>query len=131
MVLGHIADMKDYLADRCYCPGEIYDVTGFFFQIFKPEEECKQICMGKSKNGDDVYCVICRDQIINIWVDNNKVTECERYDATENNIELFKRYWSSNGSADAVDGAQLDEFEPGSTQKSLEEIMSIADAVII
>lgn len=40
MQLQDIADMKDYLENRCYCPYEIYDITGFFFQIFKPETEC-------------------------------------------------------------------------------------------
>ena len=30
MKLKDIADMNDYLENRCYCPYEIYDMTGFF-----------------------------------------------------------------------------------------------------
>lgn len=29
MKLKDIADMKDYLETRCYCPYEIYDTSGF------------------------------------------------------------------------------------------------------
>lgn len=33
MKLKDIADMKDYLETRCYCPYEIYDMTGFFMNF--------------------------------------------------------------------------------------------------
>jgi hypothetical protein len=33
MKLKDIADMEDYLENRCYCPYEIYDMTGFFLTV--------------------------------------------------------------------------------------------------
>lgn len=124
--------MERYLEEDCYCPGEIYDVTGFFFQIFKGEEECKYVGEGKSKDPDRhaiIKCVICRNQLLNFWidVDRNKVYNAERYDATENNIKFMQKFL-----ADAPrDGMVLDEFEKGSTTKALEDVLRYADAIIV
>ena len=41
MKLKDIADMEDYLENRCYCPHEIYDISGFFFNCFEPDVECE------------------------------------------------------------------------------------------
>lgn len=128
MQLKDIADMETYLAERCYCPGEIYDRSGFFFQIFKADEECKLVATGKSRNSDEsVTCVICRDQLINFWIDNNNVIQAaERYDATENNIKVMKDFWEGK---DVV--ISLDEFENGSTKRQLEDILKYADAILV
>ena len=46
MKLKDIADMNDYLENRCYCPYEIYDMTGFFYELFYPETECTVLVSG-------------------------------------------------------------------------------------
>ena len=124
MKLSDIANMVDYLANDCYCPGEIYDSTGFFYQIFKPNEDCKLICNGTYK-GDAVTAVVCRDQIITFWVNDNKIFNAERYDATENNISEIKALLTGEKRK-----IKLDEFHAGETKKSIEEIMKYADAII-
>ena len=48
MKLKDIADMEDYLENRCYCPYEIYDMTGFFFNCFEPEVECELLAEGEN-----------------------------------------------------------------------------------
>ena len=128
MQLKDIANMEKYLQEDCYCPGEIYDVSGFFFQVFKADEECKLITNGKSKDSDNtVTCVICRNQIINFWINSdNEIVSAERYDATENNIKKMADFW--NGKSDKVD---LDEFNDGETAKNLADIMKYADAVLV
>lgn len=128
MQLKDIANMEKYLQEDCYCPGEIYDVSGFFFQVFKAEDECKLITNGKSKDSDNtVTCVICRNQIINFWINpDNEILDAERYDATENNIKQMVDFW--NGKSDKVD---LDEFNKGETAKNLADIMKYADAVMV
>lgn len=125
-------DMERYLEEDCYCPGEIYDVTGFFFQTFKGEEKCQYVGEGKSKDPDRdaiIKCVICRNQLLNFWIDvvRNQVYNAERYDATENNIKFMQKFL-----ADAPrDGMVLDEFEKGSTVKALEDVLRYADAIIV
>lgn len=93
MQLKNIANMEKFLKEDCYCPGEIYDVSGFFFQVFNADEECKLLANGKSKHNDEtITCVICKDQIINFWINSeNEIVSAERYDATENNIKQMMR----------------------------------------
>ena len=121
-------DIERYLENDCYCPGEIYDVSGFFFQVFRADEECKEISRGVDyRNPDDtVITVVCRNQLINFWVRGDQITEAERYDATENNIRIMPGVI-----AGTLKRVQIDEFKPGETAKSLKEILSMADAVLM
>lgn len=120
-------DIERYLENDCYCPGEIYDVSGFFFQVFRADEECKEISRGVDyRNPDDtVITVVCRNQLINFWVRGDQIVEAERYDATENNIRIMPGVI-----AGTLKGVQIDEFKPGSTTRNLNEILSMADAVL-
>lgn len=122
-------DMERYLEYDCYCPGEIYDTSGFFFQVFKPEDECKEISRGADYRNrkDTVITVVCKNQLINFWVREDKITGAERYDATENNIRIMPL--AITGKLSPED--KLDEFKPGETAKSLNEILSMADAVFM
>lgn len=126
MILNDIANMENYLQNDCYCPGEIYDVSGFFFQVFSKDDECTKL--GETTKEDKkVIGVACKNQIINFWIKDSKIVSAERYDATENNIELVKLYLSNQNIKDM----QIDEFEKGSTEKSLDEILKFADAIMI
>lgn len=125
-------DMERYLEEDCYCPGEIYDVSGFFFQVFKGEEECKYVGEGPSNNKERpsiIKCVICRNQLLNFWIDTNqdKVYEAERYDATENNIQFIKDWFSGQD----MEGRSIDEFKKDSTVKALHDVLQYADAIIV
>lgn len=126
MQLKDIANMEEYLENDCYCPGEIYDCTGFFFRIFNAEDTCKLLIKGSYK-GEDVTAVICKNQIICFWIENNKkITDAVRYDATENNVAEIMQVLSGKKTKMTVD-----EFEMGKTEVDLNKIMSIADSIII
>lgn len=122
MLLKDIYGMHDYLKNDCYCPGEIYDPNGFFFLIFKDEDECSKI----AENAGTI-AVICKNQILYIFKDDtNKIEDVVRVDATENNIGIIKALIAGKEPK-----GRIDEFKKGFTQRSLQELMSIADAVII
>lgn len=126
MQLKDIANMEEYLENDCYCPGEIYDSTGFFFLIFTAEDSCKLLLKGSYK-GEDVTAVICKNQILCFWIENNKkITDAVRYDATENNVSEIILVLSGKKTT-----MKVDEFEKGKTEADLNKLMSIADAVII
>lgn len=126
MQLKDIANMEEYLENDCYCPGEIYDSTGFFFQVFNAEDACKLLLRGSYK-GEDVTAVICKNQIICFWIENNKkIVNAERYDATENNVSEIVAVLSGKKTK-----IRIDEFEKGKTEADLNKLMSIADAIII
>lgn len=123
--LGDLYDMGDYLENKCYCPGEIYDVSGFFYRVYKPDDECTLLCEGKHKDRD-VVAVLCKDQILAFWVEDNKIISAERYDATENNVSEITSLLTGKKSK-----ITLDEFEEGKMQKSVSELLQLADAVLV
>lgn len=123
--LGDIKDMERYLQEDCYCPGEIYSPDGFFFKIFNVDDDCKVIEENEGK-----IAVVVRDQAIIFWRDGDvpgRIIAAQRIDATENNIGILR----SIVRGEKPDGRKIDEFKPGSTKKALNEVMSIADAVMI
>lgn len=135
MKLKDIADMEDYLEDRCYCPHEIYDMTGFFYELFFPETECTLLISG-SKGGIHGVFVIAkpertgdyksREQIIYIEITDSKVDSCIRLDNTQNNREQIQKFMNGE-----IDMMSFDEYKVGSTQKNIDEIMSVADAICV
>lgn len=135
MKLKDIADMTDYLENRCYCPYEIYDMTGFFYELFYPETECTLLISGSRDVIHGVFIIAkpertgdykSREQIIYIEITDNKVDSCIRLDNTQNNREQIQKFM--NGEIDVM---SFDEYEVGSTQKNIDEIMSVADAICV
>jgi len=131
MKLKDIADMKEYLENRCYCPGEIYDMTGFFYQVFSPETECKMLCEGNrgAVHGKFVLAKAKDEfnaQIIYIEITDGMVDGCLRIDATPNNMEQVIGFLEG-----AVEKMSFDEFPESHTEKSLEEVFKIADAILV
>ena len=131
MTLSDIADMDDYLENRCYCPYEIYDMSGFFFQIFKPETECKCLIVGERGDIHGAFVIAktnhdALEQIIYIEITGNNVDSCVRFDATANNIDQVLKFMNGK-----IDKMTLDEFKKGRTAKSLEEIFEVADAIMV
>jgi hypothetical protein len=141
MKLKDVLDMEEYLENRCYCSGEIYSSDGFFYQIFKAETECK--LLGEN---DDYFVVIAEPfiygkekpttpqaQLVIIYKSkDNRVADTVRFDATENNIELFSKILKGVSTKILhAEGKQLNEYVEGETLKSLEKVFSIADAIMI
>lgn len=126
-------DVRRYLENDCYCQHEVYDLSGFFYQLFYPEDDVLVI-----ERNDRMAAVIARPedpkpQAIMVWYDSEepdrfgKILNMQRVDATENNIGILR----SIVRGDEPDGRKLDEFKPGSTAKAINEVMSYADCVMI
>lgn len=129
--LGDIEDMDRFLEEDCYCPGEIYDATGFFYLVFSADDECVLI-----ERSEGMTAVVAtskqstRPQAIIFWHDDKdapgRIIDAQRMDATENNIGILRDI--VNGKK--PDGRKLDEFVPGSMAKSLREVARISNLVI-
>ena len=135
MKLKDIADMTDYLENRCYCPHEIYDMTGFFYELFYPETECTLLISGSRDVIHGVFVIAkqertddykSREQIIYIEITDSKVDSCIRLDNTQNNREQIQKFMNGE-----IDMMSFDEYKVGSTQKNIDEIMSVADAICV
>lgn len=135
MKLKDIVDMKDYLEDRCYCPHEIYDMTGFFYELFYPETECTVLVSGSRGAIHGVFVTAKpkktgsyepREQIVYIEITDNKVDSCICLDNTQNNREQIEKFMNGE-----IDKMSFDEYEDTKTKESLENLMSVAEAICI
>lgn len=131
MKLKDIADMEKYLENRCYCPYEIYDMTGFFFQCFKPDTECKFIAEGERGAIHGTFVLAkadedSKEQIVYIEHRNGIVETCTRFDATENNKHMVIDFMDGR-----INKMILDEYSDTNTKEALSKIMDLADAIIL
>lgn len=135
MKLKDIADMNDYLKNRCYCPYEIYDMTGFFYELFYPETECTVLVSGSRGSVHGIFVIASsepigningKERIIYIEITDNKVDSCIRFDNTQNNREQIKKFMNGE-----IDKMSFDEFDDGYTPTELEKVLSQADAICI
>jgi len=135
MKLKDIADMTDYLENRCYCPHEIYDMTGFFYELFYPDDECTLLISGSMGAIHGAFVIAKpkktggyepREQIVYIEITDNKVDSCVRLDNTQNNREQIEKFMNGH-----IDKMSFDEYEDTKTKESLENLMSVADAICI
>lgn len=85
-------DMENYLKTKCYCPHEVYDTSGIWYELFYPETICKVIYIDISR-----MTVIAKGyqsyypSILHILVDDDKqiIEAIQRCDVTYNNIIMF------------------------------------------
>lgn len=131
MKLKEIANMEYYLKNECYCPGEIYDRTGIFFQVFYPETECRLFCSGSRGAIHGKFVIATADeesdpQIIYIEIEDEKVSSCIRLDATKHNMKEILRFMKGE-----ISKMAFDEFDGHDSLKDVVEIMKIADAIMI
>ncbi len=130
--LKDVLNMTDYLQNDCYCEGEIYSENGFFFEVFEPDAECK--VLGSANKVHAMFVIAkpvgerAKAQLLAIFVneDGKTIDDITRYDATDNNIRLAKEFISGR-----TERARFDEYEQGSTAKTLDELLHIADAIIV
>ena len=127
-------DMERYLQEDCYCPGEIYGVDGFFFQVYTVDDECRLI-----ERSEDMTAVIAttqrggeelpKPQAIIFWHDegDGRIIDAQRVDATENNVGILRTIVQGG----EPDGRKIDEFDPGDLERQVRKVLSMADAVIV
>lgn len=127
-------DMGRYLREDCYCPGEIYDSTGFFYRVYGTDEECTLLA-----KSDDMTAVIATTschgkedptpQAILFWHDDGsgRIVGAQRFDATENNVGILRHVVQGG----KPDGRKIDEFVPGQTESELSKMLDMCDFVMV
>lgn len=133
-------DIERYLLHDCYCPHEVYSFDGFFCQLVYEDQECEKL--GKNLS-DTLQFIACstysgRPQeektkpiIVLFFFKHDKCVDALRYDATDNNIEITKMLCEKGIEYFKKSGKQFDEYEKGSTAKSLNEILSLCNGFVI
>ena len=133
-------DIERYLLEDCYCPHEIYSFDGFYYQLFYEDQDCVKLgeLVTENKQGSIIASIALPNhategnhEVVLFFINAGVVVDALRYDATENNIEHTKFILNSGVEAFNKSGRKFDEYIPGNTAKSLAQILSIADAIII
>lgn len=122
-------DVERYLEEDCYCPNEVYSVDGFGCMSVYADAECE--LLGKyTYKGTPVLLVATYANIIpillNIFLDTDgmSVTNMERYDLTEHNINEIKDLLT--GKKTTIHLSEHDRL-----LKDTQKILSLSDAVVI
>ena len=131
-------DIERYLLHDCYCPHEVYSFDGFGYQLFYEDQECEKIGERYEGSYGAVACIAHpyndesnKPQVVLFTIEDDKVIDALRYDATDNNIEITKIIIEKGVEGVKASGKKFDEFEPGAMAKSLKNILSMADAIMI
>lgn len=120
-------DVERYLAHDCYCPNEIYDVSGFFYLLFPADSECTIIAQN-----DEKTALLMESEknpyIVMLWHDKEDILNAQHLDGTENNLDFAKKYVDDT----LVKGIDhIDSFDPEGDRKSLEQLLSLSNGIII
>ena len=121
-------DIERYLEEDCYCPNEVYDVSGFFYMLVYADSECELLGKYKYKEQDVLLVATVSDDeipiLLTIWINGDRVSNMERYDLTEHNIKETKAVLSGK-----KEKLHLSEFDK--TLKEVHNILKISDAICI
>lgn len=132
MRLGDVhEDMERFLREDCYCPGEIYDLSGLFYIYYTEEDECRPIGSREDKlavilttRGGGRECT--HPQAVVFHLEDGSIVDARRVDATENNVWILRALIDGRD----TEGRKLDEFVPGSMERSLKRALSMCDVII-
>lgn len=127
-------DMARYLHEDCYCPGEIYDVSGFGFYVFDDDLPCRLIARN---DGTGMLAFVATPRstpmAVIAWYDDpdgdnpeHRVVAAQMVDATENNIGILRDIVDGA----APDGRRIDAFDEQGDAEAMRRLLSVADAVI-
>lgn len=124
-------DIERYLQNDCYCPNEIYSFDGFFYVSYYEDQECEYL----GSNNKLVGCIAHpfndknqKPEVILFFIKDDECYDAIRYDATENNLKITKDILA-NGIQEKL--FKLDKYKKNSTAKSLKEVLSMCDAIMI
>lgn len=126
-------DVERYLAEDCYCPNEVYSVDGFFYQLVFADAECEVIGTYPNMLKDDEEITFVATAsgkehdhpiLLNIWHTSEQVTNMERYDYSEHNLDQILRYFKGE-----ISKVRLSEEEE--LEKSVSDMLKYADAIMI
>jgi len=131
-------DVERYLQHDCYCPHEVYSFDGFGYQLFYEDQECEKIGDKYEGNRGVVACIAHpfneesnKPQVVLFSIEDDKVFDAIRFDATDNNIEMTKIFIEKGNEGLKASGMKFNEYNPGETAKSLKQILSLSNGLAI
>lgn len=99
MLKDYLPDIERYFKEDCYCPNEVYSVDGFGYRLVYADTPAKLIDEGEYNGRVLLFETLAERKdpiLLNVWVEDNKVVECERYEVSKENIENIKIFLHDN-----------------------------------
>ena len=135
LIKDYFPDSKRYFNNDCYCPNEVYDLTGLSYKLYYPNDQFSYVMKIDDMYEDtDTFVGICRNEFLLVFV----LRENNEFDKPEGTIEGMQRipinksnYLALRDILRKVSEEDRHNFEPDKdSMKSLNKILSISDAII-
>ena len=129
VALGDIDGMADYLENDCYCPNEIYDAGGFYYELFPPTSSAR--VLERSNDGDARFLVAALNkdetslQLIAFTRDDDgRVADAVRADLTDRNRDVMRRFVETGAWVEAPVEKRVE------TEPATEELLALARQLV-
>ena len=123
----YLPDIERYFKEDCYCPNEVYSVDGFGYRLVYADTPAKLLDEGEY-NGKVLLFETLADRedpiLLNVWVEDNKVVETERYELSQENIDNIKKFLHDN-----THNFKLTEAD--ALAKSVKDILSLSNGLVM
>ena len=123
----YLPDIERYFKEDCYCPNEVYSVDGFGYMLVYADAPAKLLDEGEVNKEKVMLFETMAGKtpiLLNVWVEENKVLNCERYEVSKDNIDNIKKCLHDNT-------YRFKLTEADDLAKEFKEILNIADAIMI
>ena len=123
----YLPDIERYFKEDCYCPNEVYSVDGFGYRLVYADTPATLLDEGEY-NGKVLLFETLADRedpiLLNVWVEDNKVVETERYEVSQENIDNIKKFLHDNTHKFKL-------TEADDLAKSVKDILSLSNGIVM
>ena len=126
-------DIERYFEEDCYCPNEVYSIDRFGYYLVYADSPCEIVGTFSWNNGSVTLVKTVTNQatdkdrkaiLMNVWHENGRVTDAERYDLSEENVKNIIAYLK--GECDHFKLTEEDDLA-----KDIANLLGLCNGVII
>ena len=132
----YFPDSERFFNYDCYCPNEVYDMSGFFYELYYPNDQFSYVMKINDMYDDtDTFVGISRNEFLVVFV----LRENNEFNKPVGTIEGMQRisvnksnYLALRDIMRKVPEEDRHNFEPDEdSMKSLNKILKISDAIMV
>ena len=123
----YLPDIERYFKEDCYCPNEVYSVDGFGYRLVYADTPAKLLDEGECNGKVLLFETLAERKdpiLLNVWVEDNKVVETERYELSQENIDNIKKFLHDNTHKFKL-------TEADDLAKSVKHILSLSNGLVM
>lgn len=123
----YLPDIERYFKEDCYCPNEVYSVDGFGYRLVYADTPAKLLDEGEYNGKVLLFETLAERKdpiLLNVWVEDNKVVETERYELSQENIDNIKKFLHDNTHKFKL-------TEADDLAKSVKDILSLSNGLVM